>query len=165
MAKKLFLAILLSVFTSYFVNAQILHTQWKFSSKKVSACEYDLIFTISIDKGWHIPAATKIKGTEGEVFPTEITFKTSKDYTLVGAITETKPKSEYDPTIGKKVLVHYNNVTFTQRVKLHSSSKLKVTGSYQYQLCNENSCTYPPKEDFSFDVQGTPACKINTNKK
>lgn len=159
MTKKIFLAILFSLLTSYFVNAQILHTQWKLSTKKVSACEYDLTFTVSIDKGWHIPSVTKIKGAEGAVFPTEIIFKPNKDYTLVGVITETKPKSEYDMTIGKKVLVHYKQVAFTQRIKLHSSSKLKVFGSYQYQLCNENSCSYPPKEEFSFDMQGTPACK------
>lgn len=159
MAKKLFLAILFSVFTSYFVDAQILHTQWKFSTKKVSACEYDLIFTVDIDKGWHIPATAKIKGAEGAVFPTEITFNPNKDYALVGTITETKPKSEYDKTIGKKVLVHYKTATFTQRVKLLSNGKLKIGGTYMHQICSEASCMYPPKEEFNFELQGAPACK------
>ena len=159
MIKKIFLSLLFSVFASYFVDAQILHTQWKFTTKKVSACEYDLIFTVNLDKGWHIPSVAKIKGAEGEVFPTEITFKPSKDYTLVGVITETKPKSELDATIGKKVLVHYNTATFTQRVKLHTNTKLKIAGSYTHQVCSDNSCMYPPKEDFGFDVQGSPACK------
>jgi hypothetical protein len=159
MTKNVFLAIVFSVFIVPFVSAQVLHTQWKMSTKKISDCEYDLIFTVNIDKGWHISSVTKVKGAEGEVFPTEIIFKPSKDYTLVGKMSETKPTPEYDETIKKTVLLHHNNVVFTQRIKLNSSSKLKVSGTYEYQICNNNGCDFPPKDPFNFDLQGTLVCK------
>ena len=159
MKKNILLALIFSIFTSSLVRGQVLHSQWKFSTKKVNECEYDLIFTVNIDKGWHIPSVKKIKGAEGEVFSTEIIFKANTDYTLVGNLTETKPSVEYDETIDKNVLLHYNKVIFTQRIKLNSPSKLKVSGTYEYQICNNSGCTFPPKDPFNFEVQGTSVCK------
>jgi thiol:disulfide interchange protein DsbD len=158
MTKNILFVIVFSVFTSSLITGQVLHAQWKFSTKKISNCEYDLIFTVNIDKGWHIPSVTKIKGPEGEIFSTKIIFNSSNDYILIGSLTETKPTIEYDETINKNVLLHYNKVTFTQRIKLKSASKLKISGTYEYQICNNAGCTFPPKDLFIFDLQGTSVC-------
>lgn len=159
MTKNILLAFVFFLFTNFFMNGQIMHTQWKQSIKKINDCEYDLIFTVTIDKGYHISSVNKIKDAEGEVFPTEIIFKQSKDFTLIGNLSETKPAPEYDKTIKKTVLLHYNKVTFTQRIKLNSIGKLKVSGTYEYQICNNVGCDFPPKDPFNFDLQGTSACK------
>jgi len=156
--KKYLLAILIVTLTKTFVSSQVIHTQWKMSTKKISECEYDLIFTVNIDKNWHISSISKIKGAEGEVFPTVLSFKPNKGYTLIGNLTETKPKAVYDETIEKTVLLHYNKVVFTQRIRLNAGSKIKVIGSYQYQVCDDSKCDSPPKNEFSFDLQGTQSC-------
>lgn len=166
MIKYLLLTVLLFAFSAGLVNAQsnpflkgpISHSQWKFSTKKISDCEYDLVFTVTLDKGWHTYSVVKIKGAELEVFPTSILFKSTKDYSVVGNITETKPTSEYDPTIKKTVLLHYNKVVFTQRVKLNSAGNIKITGTYQNQVCSD-VCETPPSEDFDFNLPGTLTCK------
>lgn len=165
MTKNILFLIIFSVLTSTFVKAQlgqlggpVSHAQWILSTKKISQCEYDLIFTVTLDKGWHTFSVLKIKGTDGEVFPTQIDFKPNNDYSLIGNLTETKPTPEYDKTIKKTVLLHYNKVVFTQRIKLNSSSKVKISGKYEYQICKE-SCEGPPYEKFDFDLQGTPTCK------
>lgn len=158
MKKYILFTFALGLFSFSFMNAQFLHTDWKFSAKKVNDCEYDLIFTVSIDKGYHIAAAAKIKGAEGMVKPTEINFKPNKDYALVGALIESKPVSEFDKTIDMNVLQHYNKAVFIQRVKLNSSANTKISGTYEYQLCDNTKCEYPPKDPFSFDLQGTPGC-------
>ena len=163
MAKKLFLVIIFSVFSITFVKAQfgqsapVNHAQWKLSTKKISDCEYDLMFTVTLDKGWHTFSIHKIKGAELEVYPTEITFKPAADYVLVGELTETKPTPELDETINKTVLLHYNKVVFTQRVKLKSGAKIKISGRYEYQVCKE-VCEKPPYKKFDFDLQGSAAC-------
>ena len=159
MTKNIFLAILFSIFTTTSITAQTLHSKWKCTSKKINDCEYNLTFTVTIDKGWHIPSIHKIKGAEEDVFETEIVFKPNADYTLIGALTETKPATEYDETIKLNVLVHYNTVTFTQRIKLNSAGKLKINGTYEYQICNNVGCIFPPKDPFTFDLQGTSVCK------
>lgn len=166
MTKHILFIFLLVAFTGNFVKAQsnpfakgpVSHSQWKLSSKKISDCEYDLIFTVSLDKGWHTYSVVKIKGAELEVFPTSIILKSNKEYTLVGDLTETKPVAEYDKTIKKTVLLHYNKVVFTQRVKLNSGSNVKISGTYQNQVCND-VCETPPYEEFDFNLQGTSTCK------
>lgn len=135
------------------------HAQWDLSTKKINECEYDLIFTVTMDKGWHTFSIVKIKGADLEVFPTQIIFKPSSDYSLVGNLTETKPTPEYDKTIKKTVLLHYNKVVFVQRIKLNSGNKVKINGKYEYQICKE-ACEMPPYEKFEFNLQGTSVCKI-----
>ncbi|MES2513797.1 MAG: hypothetical protein V4580_06605 [Bacteroidota bacterium] len=158
MTKNILLAFIIIVFTTSCINAQVLHAQWKVSSKKVSACEYDLIFTVTIDKDWHIPSILKIKGAEDETFPTEIIFKPNQAYTLVGNLKETKPAAEYDKTVKTTVYYHYNKVVFTQRVKINANSKLKIEGTYEHQICDNVKCDFPPKDSFSIDLTGTAAC-------
>jgi thiol:disulfide interchange protein DsbD len=131
---------------------------WKLSSKKIGDCEYDLIFTVSLEKGWHTFSVNKVKGAEDEVSATEIIFKPGKDYVTVGKLTESKPTTEYDKTIKKNIFVHYNTAVFTQRIKLTSATKVKITGTYEYQVCKD-VCEKPPYEDFVFDLQGSGACK------
>jgi DsbC/DsbD-like thiol-disulfide interchange protein len=161
MAKTTLLTILFFVFTSTLVKAQLGkygHAQWQLSTKKISECEYDLIFTVTLDKGWHTFSINKVKGAELEVFATQINFTPDKNYSLVGTLTETKPTPEFDETIDKTVFVHYKKVVFTQRVKLNSSSTIKVSGRYQYQVCNQ-ACEQPPYEKFDFELKGTVNCK------
>lgn len=163
MAKNILLALIFTVFTGILAKAQlgtmpVSHAQWKLSSKKINDCEYDLVFTVTLDKGWHTFSVLKIKGAELEVFSTQISFKPTKDYSLVGTLTETKPTPEYDPTIQKTVLLHYNKVVYTQRIKLNSGVKTKISGRYEYQVCKE-ACEKPPYETFDFDLQGTVTCK------
>lgn len=156
--KHILLAIIFSVFTGLAAQAQISHTQWKLSTKKISDCEYDLIFTVTIDKGWHTFSVVQLKGAEGEVFPTEIIFKPAKGYTLVGAIKETKPSPQYDETIGKTVYLHFNKVVYTQRIKLNANGNVKISGSYENQVCNDQKCETPPSDKFIFDLAGTGTC-------
>ena len=161
MSKISLLLVIFYSFTTLVVKAQlgmpIGHAQWNLSSKKISACEYDLIFTVVLDKGWHTFSINKIKGADLEVFATQIIFKPNTNYSLIGSVTETKPTPEYDKTIDKTVLLHYNKVVFTQRIKLNSGSKIKISGKYEYQICN-TACEQPPYETFDFDLQGTASC-------
>jgi len=165
MTKNILLLIIFSVFTGSFAKGQlgplggpVRHAHWNLSTKKINDCEYDLIFTVTLDKGWHTFSVLKIKDADLEVFPTQIVLKQNNDYTLVGNLTETNPTPEYDETIKKTVLLHYNKVVFTQRVKLNSVNKVKISGKYEYQICKD-VCESPPYQKFEFDLQGTSTCK------
>ncbi len=136
----------------------VAHSHWDMSAKKISDCEYDLIFTVTLDKGWHTFSINKVQGAEDEVFPTSITFTPNKNYTLSGAMTETKPTAEFDKTIKKTVFLHYNKAVFTQRVKLHAVGKIKITCRYDHQICSNGMCQGVPYETYDFDVTGA-GCK------
>jgi hypothetical protein len=162
MNKYFLFGIIFFLFTNFASKAQlgmpVGHAQWSLSSKKVNECEYDLIFTVTLDKGWHTFSIVKIKDADLEVFPTQIVFKPNSNYSLIGNLIETKPTPEYDPTIRKTVLLHFNKVVFTQRIKLHASNKIKISGKYEYQICKD-ACEQPPHETFDFDLQGSSTCK------
>ncbi len=138
------------------VNGQITHVKWSYSAKKVSACEYDLIFKAEIDKYYHIFSIV----TSGDSRPTSFTFAPSPDYKLVGDMKEPKPHKTNDEIMGL-LLEHHgpSPAIFTQRIKLLTDKKFTLSGQFEYQECDTVACNFPPVEDFSFNLQGTAACK------
>jgi thiol:disulfide interchange protein len=138
-------------------NAQELHAHWKQEVKKVSDCEYDLIFKVTIDPTWHM-YSQKSAGEEGPN-PTAITFKKSADYELIGKTKESKPVEENDKVFEMKVFYFVGKAEFTQRIKLKTDKKISIGGKYEYQVCTDEKCEFPPAEKFSFDLPaGTSAC-------
>src|SRR4051812_38289323 len=99
--------LLLFVFIAFKFSAQVTHAKWTVESKKVSDCEYDLIFTAKVDKYWHIWSIIPTNGPN----PTSFTFTPNKDYSLVGKVKEPKPHKEYDKTFEMDVYSHEGKVS------------------------------------------------------
>ncbi|MES2515563.1 MAG: cytochrome c biogenesis protein CcdA [Bacteroidota bacterium] len=158
MLKKISLLILLLVTGSSVLFSQQLHADLKFTTKKISDCEYDLLFNVTIEDGWHMYSLNEVK--DGPL-PTVFKFTKSKDYELVGKVKQSAPIKEFDKVFEVNVEYYEHKATFTQRVKLKTDKKLKVTGTYEYQVCTDTKCDLsPPGETFEFTVQGTPACVL-----
>jgi thiol:disulfide interchange protein DsbD len=150
MHKKLFIVFILNILTALTINAQQLMTQWSQEIKKVSECDYDLIFNVKIDAGWHMYSMKKA-GEDGPN-PTKITFKKSSDYELVGPTKESQPIEEMDKVFEMKVLYFVGKASFTQRVKIKTNSKFKISGNYEYQVCTDEQCKFPPAESFTYEI-------------
>lgn len=155
MLKKLF-SLFLLLFTSIsLLTAQDNPVHFKFATKKISECEYDLQFIASIDEPWHMYSLTPV--TDGPN-PTVFTFKKSADYELVGKTTESKPVKEFDKVFEMNVQYFKHTATFTQRIKLKTDKKISIKGKLEFQACTEEKCIFPPADDFEFQLQGTGAC-------
>lgn len=158
MIKKYFLLFLIFFGFGFNAVAQQVMAQWNQEIKKVNDCEYDLIFNVKIDAGWHMYSMKKA-GDDGPN-PTKITFSKSNDYELVGTTKESKPVEEMDKVFEMKVLYFVGKATFTQRIKLKTDKKIKISGKYEYQVCTDEQCKFPPAETFSFDMPaGSASCK------
>jgi len=155
MLKKLSL-LLVFVISSLFSLAQEHKATFKLSTKKVSDCEYDLVFSGTIDEGWHIYSVKK--SAEDGPNPTSFTFKSSGDYELVGKVKESKSIKEHDKVFDVDVEYFVKSAVFTQRIKLKTDKKITIKGKSEYQACTESQCVFPPAEDFEFSVQGTSSC-------
>lgn len=155
MLKRLSL-LLVFVTSSLFAMAQEHKATFKLSTKKVSDCEYDLIFSATIDEGWHVYSVKK--SAEDGPNPTSFTFKSSNDYELVGKVKESKTIKEHDKVFDVDVEYFVKTAVFTQRIKLKTDKKITIKGKSEYQACTESQCVFPPAEDFEFSVQGTPSC-------
>ena len=53
------LGIFLLVLLNFFSQAQENPVHWKFEAKKLSDCDYELIFKAKIDEPWHIYSLVK----------------------------------------------------------------------------------------------------------
>lgn len=163
MRPKFFALIL--ILTGFFsLQAQILEpVKWSFSSKKISASEYELVFTATIEPRWHLysqdipmaPPATTFK------------FDESNQYVLVGNVEEvSKVIEEFDPNFDMVLKFYADEAIFKQRVKLKENTAT-IKGFLNFMCCDDTKCLPPQDVDFSFnlkaDAQTTaPAQETNT---
>lgn len=155
MLKKLSLLVVF-VISTLFAIAQEHKATFKLSTKKVSDCEYDLVFSATIDEGWHVYSVKK--SAEDGPNPTSFSFKASSDYELVGKVKESKTIKEHDKVFDVDVEYFVKAAVFTQRIKLKTDKKIAIKGKSEYQACTESQCVFPPAEDFEFSIQGTSSC-------
>ena len=149
---KSFLFVCLGMVLSYNSMAMPIDdpTTWKYEVKSKGNHEYELIFHLAIKKEWHIWSMTP--GGDGFLIPPSFKFAKAADVQLVGKVTEhgNKVTTIMEGTDGK---VNYfaGEVEYKQVVKVKGSTK--VTGSYEYQVCNESICLPPKTNSFSFDIK------------
>lgn len=126
------------------------------STKKISACEYDLQFNATIDDTWHMYSL--VKGDDNGPNPTVFLFTKSGDYELIGSTKESKPVKEFDKVFEMNVQYFERTATFTQRIKLKADKKISIKGKYEFQACTDEKCIFPPADEFVFELKGTADC-------
>jgi len=113
--KRFVLFVLL--FLSFSVaEAQILEpVKWSFASKKTSDTEAELIFTATIDNGWHL--YSQDIPPNGPV-PTEFVIDKGTAFSRVGKVVEPKPIMEKDPNFDDMLLKFFSTkAVFKQKNK------------------------------------------------
>ncbi|MEO8759684.1 MAG: thioredoxin family protein [Bacteroidia bacterium] len=151
---KLFFKIALlvcSLFTGIVFAQQPSPVKFKIESKKISATEYDIIFNATIEKTWHVYSITQTAA--GGPNPTRVDFTKSPDYELVGKLKESKPIEEMDKVFEMKVAYFNDKATFTQRIKVKTDKTFKVNGKYEFQVCTDEKCEFPPAKKFSLEIE------------
>lgn len=151
------------VFFNSLVWAQMSHVHWSTKTKVLSPCEYELVFTADIDPHWHIYSISQ-KDPDGPN-ATSFTLTPSAAYACVGALRESKPKSELDKVFGMRVAFHERQAVFTQRIKALSKTPFTITGQFEAQACDSIQCTFPPADPFTFSISSQTVCGLSdTNK-
>jgi len=155
MIKSLNIFLISSIFllTANLAGAQILKpVKWSFSSQKISATESYLLFTATIDKGWHI-YATSLPAGDGPI-PTSFKFMASKNYKTELKIEEVKkPVIEFDKTFDKKIGTFSGVARFRQKIKIRQGSTEAVKGSLEFMVCNSSQCLPPETVEFSIPLK------------
>jgi thiol:disulfide interchange protein DsbD len=142
---SLFLILFLSLGT--LLTAQKSMVAWSYQTKKVSASEFDLIFTADVQPGWYI--YSQFIGDNGPI-PTSFQYDAASKIQFVGKCKETGYKKEgYDAIFGMNVIKFGKTVTFTQRVKANSGVKA-ISGTLTYMTCDDEQCLPPTDVAFSF---------------
>jgi hypothetical protein len=146
--RKLLFLILLSIISSG-VFAQVeTPVKWSYAAKKLSATEAVVLLKATIQKDWHIYS---LNLPDGGPVKTSFTFEPSKQYQLVGKVSEPKPVTKYETVFKMNVSYFENSVVFQQKVKMIAGSPV-IKGKLEYMTCNDKKCLPPEEVEFSIPV-------------
>ena len=157
---KYFVFILSFYFLSSILGQQSANdvTTWKTTVKQdADSDEATLIIKATTDEGWH---GYSIHPVEDGPLPTEFTFDDSKDYELIGDMSESGMKKGYDEVFEADVM-EFSKATFTQKIKIKTKEDFIVKASIFYQVCAEGVCIIGDK-NIDFAVNGVKEEKSKT---
>lgn len=145
--KKIFLSVLLVV-SVIFANAQLASpVLWSFTSKKIADKTYEVYLTATIQNSWHLYSQNQPKDAINQ--PTEILFNKNPLVTIDGKTTEVGKMELYqDKKLKISANQYSNKVVFIQKIKVKSNAKTTISGSVEYQTCDDKKCLPPKKELF-----------------
>lgn len=145
--KKILFSLIVS-FLAFAAYAQIQEpVKFKTELKNVSATEVEIVFTASIEQGWHVYSTDL-----GDGGPISATFNTDK---LTGAQLDGKLRpvgkeiASFDKLFEMDVRYFEHTAQFVQKLKL-TGGDYQVTGYMEYGACNDENCLPPTQVEFSF---------------
>ena len=142
-------------FLTFAAYAQIQEpVKFKTELKNVSATELEIVFTASIEHGWHVYSTDL-----GDGGPISATFNTDK---LTGARLDGKLRpvgkevASFDKLFEMDVRYFEHTAQFVQKLKL-TGGTYQVKGYLEYGACNDENCLPPTQVEFSFSgkAEGT----------
>lgn len=126
--------------------------KWAWRAVQTGKGEYTLVFTATIDKGWHTYSQFMEQG--GPV-PTSFTYKENKDVVMLGKPTEKGPKyHEEHSALFDNMLVKYYDESMVTEQKVKVLKDTKLTGAVDFMACDDSRCLPPDEKEFSFDLKG-----------
>ncbi|MDR3141138.1 MAG: thioredoxin family protein [Tannerellaceae bacterium] len=131
-------------------QAQILTpVKWKINPDSSGTSEKAIVFTATMDAGWHL---YDMDLPEGGPVSTSFTFETLKGVELIGKpVASVAPASVYDELLGMNLRWFGGTVSFTQKFKVTDAKRFKIAGEVEFMACNGETCLPPEREAFSFD--------------
>ena len=125
---------------------------WTFSAKKIDAKNYEIHLTAIIQSSWHLYSQTQ--PTDAIVNPTEILFNNNPLVSLDGKVKEVGKMELYkDKKLGISANQYTDKVDFVQKIKLKSPVKTNISGSVEFQTCDDKKCLPPQKLQFSLALK------------
>lgn len=129
------------------LNAQILEpVVFKTELKKLSDTEAEVVFTATIESGWHVYSTDLAEG------PVSATFNAEKmeGVELVGKLTPRgKEVDKFDNIFEINVRYFEKTGQFVQKLKL-SGGNYTLEGYLEYGACNDETCLPPTEVPFKF---------------
>lgn len=125
--------------------------KWKSAIKMTDATNGVVTFTATVDAGWHV-YGTHLPSGGPE--PTSVQWN-NQGVKLVGGLTSSKVAyKQHDETFDMDLSWWTGSVTLSQKFTV-TAKEYKIEGSIRYMACDDENCTPPKSESFSF--KGTAA--------
>ena len=149
MKRFILLAIIGLMFTA--VQAQN-PVSWTFSAKKIDDKTYEVHMTANIQSGWHLYSQNQ--PDDAIAIPTGFTINNNPLIKLDGKIKEMGSLEKFhDKKLDVSANQYSNKVDFVQVVKLKASAKTNISGSVEFQTCNDEKCLPPRTVNFNVAIK------------
>jgi len=151
MKKKLF--VVFAVLLSSGLWAQVIEPiKWSFDHKQ-DGRDAELIFTATMDKGWHLYDTYL---PEGGPIPTEFVFDNPELFELVGELQKNPdPVEKFDNIFMLNLRFFSDVAVFTQKIRLKTDEPVVISGHVTFMGCDDEMCLPPNDASFSFAMKGT----------
>ena len=144
MKKWLFIIVL--VFGCFLLHAQ------SPVSKKISEKTYEVHLTANIQSGWHL--YSQDQPSDAIAIPTSVTINNNPLLKFDGKVKEVGSMEKFqDKNLGISAHQYSNKVDFVQVVKIKSNAKTNVSGSVEFQTCDDKKCLPPKTVNFNIALK------------
>ncbi|WMI64181.1 protein-disulfide reductase DsbD family protein [Aestuariibaculum sp. YM273] len=147
--KKVFL--FFALLAAFVGQAQILEpVKWSTSVNKISATEYELVATATIDAGWHLYSQNV---PEDGPIPTSFAFEGNTNYLKKGNTAEGEGHTIQDPIFEMEITYFEKKADFKQRIRVKGRTPFEVKGTVEFMVCDDSRCLPPTEVDLVFNVK------------
>ncbi len=161
--KKIFFLLFFFSFSFLNLQAQIQEpVKFKTELKSLSANEAEILFSATIDDGWHVYSTELPDGG-----PISATFTAEKieGAQLLGKLQPRgKEITNFDKIFEMKLRYFEHSVQFAQKIKI-TGKTYHVEGYLEYGACNDESCLPPTDVAFSYSGKGVSGVNSTPVKK
>jgi thiol:disulfide interchange protein DsbD len=154
----LFLIPLLQVQAQYFndgsEDSQIADPiSWEASVEKENDSIYTLVFTASLEDGWHLYSQ---KEADIDIAPIATTFtynNAEEAYELIGETREPDVAPIYDQVFEADITYFEDEAVFTQQIKVLAESSPEIIAEIYFSVCDDEKCLPPETERFNISLE------------
>ncbi|MBM3414353.1 MAG: hypothetical protein FJY16_05400 [Bacteroidetes bacterium] len=134
------------------VIAQPNPVSWTFSAKKSGNKTFEIEMKATIASGWHL--YSQQQPADAIAIPTEFVWNKNPLIQLKGKIREVGKMERYrDAILGVTAHQYSTQVSFVQVVELKAKVKTALSGTVEYQTCDDEKCLPPKKIPFAIPLK------------
>lgn len=136
-------------------GAQILTpVKWKTSVEPGKEGTATLVMSATIDKGWHLYSQYI---PDGGPIKTTFAFEPSSSYEIIGDVKEGKAVEYYDKNFEMDLKYFSGKADFRQQIRLKTTDAIRINGTVEFMVCDDEKCLPPDLTDLTFEITGTGA--------
>ena len=126
---------------------------WEASVEKENDSIYNLVFTATLEEGWHLYSQ---KEADIDIAPIATTFSynnAEENFELIGETTEPDIEPIYDQVFEADITYFEDEAVFTQQIKVQPGSKPGIIAEIYFSVCDDEKCLPPETERFNISLE------------
>ncbi len=126
---------------------------WEASVEKENDSIFNLVFTASLEEGWHLYSQ---KEADIDIAPIATTFSynnAEENFELIGETTEPDIEPIYDQVFEADITYFEDEAVFTQQIKVQPGSNPGIIAEIYFSVCDDEKCLPPETERFNISLE------------